>query len=352
METPLVARRRDPDRRCTARAVGGLALVAAVAVLGLAVSGGQKGAALLGEQARVARTSKLGYLLGKEDPPWVATGQQPLEYFESQSRVKNARELEYWPGINFSSVRPDIYQERPPIEGTAAWAPGNGYGVVLQNSKDGTVFSGDPVHKHGFMGQKCASSAECQNADVCKEGKCKPAIFDGIDAVEASVKAAQAKMWPQAKSFGQQQLSAQMSVLREIDAQTAADEKMLGLSPRSKMTRKMGASAAKRSAAGPAVARADRTARARAARFQGLAMGGGTPVDLTFGVGRDGEPPYHLSTVAESVRNGLLDPNAPDTLPYTSVGGSGTTGQMAAVGHMQPLPEQASAPQEIEATVA
>jgi len=297
----------------------GLIVVAAAAVVGV-MSVRQGGpAALLG-----ARTSKLGYLLGKEDPAWVATGQQPLEYFESQSRVKDTRDLEYWPGINFSSVRPDVYQERPPLEGTVAWAPGNGYGVVLQNSKDGTVFSGDPVHKHGFMGQKCADSAECQNADVCKEGKCKPAIFDGIDAVEASVKAAQAKMWPKAKSFGQQQLSAQMSVLREIDSQTAVDEKMLGIKSRSK--------------------------KSHGARFEGLAMGGGTPVDLTFGVGRDGEPPYHLATVAESVRNGLLDPNAPETLPYTSVGGSGTTGQMAAVGYMQPLPEQA--PEKIQGTVA
>jgi len=299
----------------------GLVVVAAAAVAGVVSVRAPAGpAVLLG-----ARTSKLGYLLGKEDPAWVATGQQPLEYFQSQSRVKDTRDLEYWPDINFSTVRPDVYQERPPLEGTAAWAPGNGYGVVLQNSKDGTVFSGDPVYKHGFMAQKCASSVECQNADVCKEGKCRPAIFDGIDAVEASVKAAQAAMWPQAKSFGQQQLSAQMSVLRQINSQTAADEKMLGIKRRTK--------------------------KARGARFEGLAMGGGTPVDLTFGVGRDGEPPYHLATVAESVRNGLLDPNAPETLPYTSVGGSGTSGQMAAVGYMQPLPQQAPA-EKISGTVA
>jgi len=287
----------------------------------------------------------LSYLFS-EDPPWVATGQTPLSYFESRSRVKNSRQLDYWPGINFSDVRPDLLKQRPPLEGTVpGWAPGNGYGIELMNSKDGTVFSGDPVLvKHGFMGQKkCAKSEECQNADVCKDGKCKPSIFDGLDAVEKAVKAAEKAKWPQAKSFGRQQLRAQMSVLREIDAQTAADEKRMGMIK-------------KRIVVAPNARRAIKPVRkATAARMQGLAMGGGTPLDLTFGVGKDGEPPYHLSTVAESVRNGLLDPNAPDVLPYTTVGGSGTTGQMAAVGYMAPLPQlpaPTSADGDIEGTVA
>ncbi len=184
-----------------------------------------------------------------------------------------------------------------------------------------------------------------------------------------------------AKSFGQEQLRAQLSVLREIDSQTATDEKMLGVgSPRApqrdshahsrhigtlhsagyklsdKEERKLEDSIfdepASRRTLHTVYARATTPKNANAARFQGLAMGGGTPVDLTFGVGVDGEPPYHLQTVAESVRNGLLDPNAPDVLPYTQVGGSGTTGQMTAVGYMQPLPlPPLSPPADIEGTV-
>lgn len=297
-----------------------------------------------GPTVLLSRTPMLSYLF-REDPQWLGKEQEPLKYFESKSHVKGSRQLGYWPDISAQDVRPDTLQERPPLEGTLAWSPGNGYGVELMNSRDGTVFSGDPVPvTHGFMGQgKCAKSVECQNADVCKDGKCKPAIFDGIKAVEASVAAAAAAKWPSApaaaatarrvgppKSFGQQQLQAQMSVLRELDAQAAADDKRMGMSSSTKH---------------PVVA--------KAARMQRLAMGGGTPLDLTFGVGKDGEPPYHLSTVAESVRNGLLDPNAPDVLPYTTVGGSGTTGQMAAVGYMQPLPQfPAPAAGDIEGTVA
>ena len=352
-------------------AVALLLLCGAAAAAVALVGAGRRSSGLLEVPAR---TPMLSYLLGKDDPPWVAAGQQPLQYFEAQSRVKDTKNLEYWPGISFSDVRPNLNEERPPLEGTVAWAPGNGYGIELMNSKDGTVFSGDPVLKHGFMGQMCASSDECQNADVCKDGKCKPAIFDGMDAVEASVKAAEAKKWPQAKSFGQQQLRAQMQLLREIDSQTAADEKQLGLhaarTPHRRHVGTLHSANYKLSAEEErkqedsifdepapsrtlhrAAKRASTAKKAAAARFQGLAMGGGTPVDLTFGVGQDGEPPYHLQTVAESVRNGLLDPNAPDVLPYTQVGGSGTTGQMTAVGYMQPLPAAQDAPADIKGTV-
>ena len=71
-------------------------------------------------------------------------------------------------------------------------------------------------------------------------------------------------------------------------------------------------------------------------------------MDLSFGVGRDGEPPYHLATVAESVRNGFLDGNAPEALPYARMGGSGTSGAISAVGYMQQLPQA----DEIDGTVA
>lgn len=319
-----------PGRRqhtpAAAVAVLGVCVVAAVAVvISVSLSSGPQ--ELLQPSARLPQLS----YLTREDPPWVATKQKPFEYFESQSEVNNSRALSFWPGQyswpqNISRVperyqvwgdpRPNLMEERPPLEGTLDWAPGNGYGVVLGNGQDGTVFSGTPIVTHGFMAQMCTKSEECQNADVCKDGKCKPAFFDGLDAVKAAVEAAEAAKWPKQKSFGQQQLRAQLTVLREIDAQTAADEKRLSRARR---------------ATKPALAN-------KPARLQGLAMGGGTPVDFTFGVGADGEPPYHLQTVAESVRNGLLDPNAPEVLPYTRVGGSGTTGQMAAVGYMQPLP--------------
>jgi hypothetical protein len=149
---------------------------AVVAVVAVVVVAGRGGASGLLEVP--ARKSMLGYLLGKEDPPWVAAGKKPLAYFEAQSRVKATRKLDYWPDVNFTSVRPNLHEERPPIEGVPLWL-GNGYGIELINSKDGTVFSGDPVVRHGFMSQHCASSDECQNADVCKDGKCKPAIFEG-----------------------------------------------------------------------------------------------------------------------------------------------------------------------------
>ena len=65
----------------------------------------------------------------------------------------------------------------------------------------------------------------------------------------------------------------------------------------------------------------------KAGRLQRLAMGAGTGIDLTFGVGKDGEPPYHIRGAAESVRNGLVNPAAPEVLPYAQVTGSGTSGR-------------------------
>jgi hypothetical protein len=340
---PLFSGRRKPLVTMGAIKYASLLGLAAVAAVASVVYWGQgvaRALLLQGPQLRAARMSKLGYLLGKEDPPWVATKQQPLEYYESQSTVKNTKALDFWPGVKFEDVRPDRLQERGPIEGTAAWAPTNGRGIELINSKDGTLFSGDPAPlKHGFMGQMCTKSEECQNADVCKKGKCKPAIFDGLPAVAKAVKAAEKKKWPKTKSFGQQELRSQLILLHEITSQTAADEEAvsrldadLGLSSGT-----MGLQKARR---GPSAAGV------RKARLQRLAMGGGTPVDLTFGVGRDGEPPYHLATVAESVRNGLLDPDAPSVLPYGRAG----NGQMTAVGYLASHPE--AGPKEIDGTVA
>ena len=75
--TPLVTGRRT--RRASAAASIAVAAVAAIAlVVAVAV---RAPSVLL--QLHPARFSSLGFLLGKQDPPWVAEGQMPLQYYEA-----------------------------------------------------------------------------------------------------------------------------------------------------------------------------------------------------------------------------------------------------------------------------
>ena len=69
------------------------------------------------------------------------------------------------------------------------------------------------------------------------------------------------------------------------------------------------------------------------ARTQSLLSGEGTPIDLTFGIGKDGEAPMSITGKAYSVQNGALDPHAPTILPYASISGSGTDSRVATVGY-------------------
>ena len=230
-----------PGRRTRRKSAEASIAVAFVAAIALVVAVAMRAPSVL-LQLHPARFSSLGFLLGKQDPPWVAQGQMPLQYYEVQSRVKGQTGIgDFWPGVNKSApqpemgtaenlwrdVRPNRLAPRPEVEGPAAWgwAPSNGRGVVLIKSTDGTPFTGVPQPvMHGFMGQACKTSDECQSADVCTKGKCRPAVFDGAPAVEKRVKELEKKMWPAAKAYGQQQLRAQTSVLRELTAQTHTDE--------------------------------------------------------------------------------------------------------------------------------
>jgi len=266
----------------------------------------------------------LSSFLVREDPEWTATSYTPLTYFAHQSPFYDQRSLSYWPGMSKKKVLQYPPPEREEAQGPS-WV-GSGYGVYLDGEDP---FSGNPILKHGFMSQSCVETKECQNADVCCNHdaescgrhwlKCIPAIYLSAEyAQEAAENQTKARYGAEEKqvqvqNFDEQQLHAQQTILQSLRAQS-----QLQLARR-RGTNKM-ISGARRSA-----------------KTQDLAMGGGTPVDLSFGVGRDGEPPYQLKTEAESVYNGLLNPNAPGTLPYAQFGGSGTSGQIAAIGYSSPL---------------
>jgi hypothetical protein len=344
-------------------------------------------------------------------PEWVAAGQTPLDYFASQSPigVEETRQLNFWPGVDYRTVLPDVNAPSEPLD-VPDWI-GDGHGVYGNYDENGTFVP--VVAKHGFLAHGCEKDAECQNADVCHEGQCVPTIAlgeDGDDAHERAWRqaskapvaqlaqrrarqqqlmynmvyehhemmpmafggglpgddgslppidaAAKAEMEAhgvqvtarQARNFDRQQLASQKQVLAEIDGETNMQLKMydggkllqakaLGMQRAAKTGEKMAVKSRRgmRQAA---------PAAKKAGRLQRLAMGAGTGIDLTFGVGKDGEPPYHIRGAAESVRNGLVNPAAPEVLPYAQVTGSGTSGAMETVGYLS------NAPGGIDGTVA
>lgn len=351
--------------------------------------------------ANKAPMSQLGYITEAVDPPWVATGQRPLDYYQSQS-AHHSGVLDYWVGMDPEQIRPDLYEARPPLDNIDHWVKNVGWGGLRLDD------NGTAITYHGFMAHNlnCSDGGLCQNADICMNDRCVPAIFNGTDAVNASVtanKRLQAKqqqlmfnmvyehheMPPMAFGTGSvHDNGALPEVSSDVKAQMKAAGKDLAgdktgiwydpysgsygndglaaedakLKMQVQQLRQI-ATAQSHEEAGLRREAYMRFQRQHAlgqgsgeASTQSLAMGGGTPLDLTFGVGGDGEPPYHLHTVAESVRNGILDPNAPETLPYAQVKGSGTSNKIGAVGYMSPLHGAPGQPEEeegaIEGTVA
>uniref|UniRef100_A0A7S0Y3F2 Uncharacterized protein n=2 Tax=Hemiselmis andersenii TaxID=464988 RepID=A0A7S0Y3F2_HEMAN len=268
----------------------------------------------------------------------------------------------YWPGIPFDEVRPDVDAERSPFE-KPNWI-GNGYGIYIHRGRAG-------IHK-GFFGP-CKATKDCANMDICFSGRCMPAIRNGTaalcermlgkgnpkcgnstNAIEAGAGASAgggaATPVVTKQSSRQQQLMVNMAyqhhefnspggagahyddgtlpvVPREVVQHVVAKQQTTPSMWRDPVSGEWGNDHAVK---GSFAMRGG----VRAARVESLADGGGTPVDLTFGIGADGEAPMHLKTTAESIHNGALDPNAPEVLPYASITGSGTQGHVESVGYM------------------